>query len=434
MRAGRCNSNLPSMSSSTLPRTIALIALAVVAALTAIVSPASAAPKATPYKLPADFALPNHLTTGPDGAMWVTDSSLGRLWRIAKNGKIRHYELGDMPVGIVSAYGSLWVTDSSDDAIYRVETNGRSKRYPLPAGVGAANIVKGADGALWFAESRGDKIGRITTAGHIDEYPLPTTGAFTFDVEAGPDGAVYFGESSTGKVGRITMDGHITEYTMPGDAPMPGGIVSIDGVLYVTDYNNTTVARMTTAGEFTDVFEMPRENATPLAMVAGADGALYISEHSTGSVSRMTLDGTFTKRYKVPGGWPDSIANGPDGALWVGQGNIGQVTRLDVGLDAPVTAKATTFNARAGVAATHTVATFTDADPNARARDYAVTISWGDGETSGGSVRRAADGSFVVRGRHTYEQTGTRRVVVLITDGVGKGVDARVASTAVVSK
>ena len=37
-----------------------------------------------------------------------------------------------------------------------------------------------------------------------------------------------------------------------------------------------------------------------------------------------------TNRYKVPGGWPDSIANGPDGALWVGQGNIGQVARLDV--------------------------------------------------------------------------------------------------------
>jgi len=210
--------------------------------------------------------------------------------------------------------------------------------------------------------------------------------------------------------------------------------VSIDGVLYVTDYNNTTVDRMTTAGEFTDVFEMPRANATPLAMVAGADGALYISEHSTGSVSRMTLDGTFTKRYKVPGGWPDSIANGPDGALWVGQGNIGQVTRLDVGLDAPVTASATTFTARAGVAAKHTVATFSDADPNARARDYAVTINWGDGETTGGSVRRAADGSFVVRGRHTYEKKGTRRVVVLITDGVGKSIDARVASTAVVSK
>jgi virginiamycin B lyase len=422
------------MSSSSLPRTIALVALAIVAALTTIVSPASAAPRTTPYKLPADFALPNDLATGPDGAMWVTDSSLGRIWKIATNGKIRSYDLGQQPAGITSAYGSLWVADASGDAIHRVETDGTATHYPLPQGAFPIDIVKGADGALWFTEGRGDKIGRITTDGHIDEYPLPTANAFAADIAAGPDGAVYFSESSTGKVGRITTAGEITEYTMPGDAALPGPIVSIGGVLYVSDRNNNTIDRMTTAGEFTDAFALPRENADPVAMVAGVDGALYISEHMTGSISRMTLDGTFTKRYKVPGGWPDAITNGPDGALWVAQGNIGQVTRLDVGLDAPVTAGATTFSARAGVTATHTVATFTDADPNARARDYAVTINWGDGETTGGWVRRAADGSFLVRGRHTYEKKGTRKVVVRITDGVGKGIDAKVTSTAVVSK
>jgi hypothetical protein len=167
-------------------------------------------------------------------------------------------------------------------------------------------------------------------------------------------------------------------------------------------------------------------------MVAGVDGALYVAEHSTGSISRMTLDGTFTKRYRLPGGSPDSIANGPDGSLWVGQGDIGQVTRLDVGLDAPVTAHGTSFTARTGVTATHTVAEFTDADPNARASDYAVTINWGDGSTTGGTVARKADGSFTVRGRHTYEKKGTRRVTVRITDGVGRGLDAKVTSTAVV--
>jgi hypothetical protein len=191
---------------------------------------------------------------------------------------------------------------------------------------------------------------------------------------------------------------------------------------------------MTTAGEVTDSFELPRENADPLAMIAGPDGALYISEHMTGVVSRMTLDGTFTKRYRVPGGWPDSIANGPDGSLWVGVGNFGRVVKLDLGLDYPVTAHGTTFTARAGVTATHTVAAFTDADPDARASDYDATISWGDGSTTAGSVQRASDGSFAVRGRHAYDKKGTRRVVVRVTDGVGRGLDAKVTSSAVVSK
>jgi virginiamycin B lyase len=422
------------MSSSTLPRTIALIALAIVAALAAVASPASAAPRATPYKLPADFALPNDLVAGPDGAMWVTDSSLGRIWRIApRTGKIRSYGLGQMPSGITAADGSMWVADAGGDAIHRVETDGGATTYPLPAGAFPVDIVKGADGALWFTEAHGDKIGRITTSGEITEYPLPTAGAFAADIAAGPDGAIYFSESSAGKVGRIATSGEITEYAMPGDAALPGPIVAIDGVLYVSDRNNNTIDRMTTAGEFTDAFALPRENADPVAMVAGVDGALYISEHMTGVVSRMTPDGTFTKRYKVPGGRPDSIANGPDGALWIGQGNLGQVVRLDVGLDAPVTAHGATFATRAGVTATHTVAEFTDGDPNARASDYAVTISWGDGSTTGATVCRNADGSFTVRGRHSYEKKGTRRVTVRITDGVGRGLDGKVTSTAVIA-
>jgi hypothetical protein len=191
---------------------------------------------------------------------------------------------------------------------------------------------------------------------------------------------------------------------------------------------------MTTAGDITDAFEVPREDADPGAMVVGADGAIYVSEHMTGVVSRMTADGTFTKRFRIPGGYPDAIANGPDGALWVARGSYGTVVRLDAGLDAPVTAHGTTFAARAGVSAKHTVAEFTDADPNARPRDYEVTISWGDGSSSAGWVRRTGDGSFAVRGRHTYEKKGTRRVVVRITDGVGKGLDAKVVSSAVVSK
>jgi hypothetical protein len=204
----------------------------------------------------------------------------------------------------------------------------------------------------------------------------------------------------------------------------------------VSDRNNNTINRVTTAGEFTDAFVVPRENADPLAMVAGPDGALYISEHMSGVISRMTLDGTFTKKYKLRGEFPtpDALIVGPDGALWINQGNWGKVTRLDVGLDFPVTAAPTTFAAKAGRSATHTVATFTDADPSAHARDYDVTISWGDGSKSDGRVRRAADDSFKVRGRHTYAKAGTRKVTVTITDGVGKGVDAKVVSSAVVSR
>jgi len=418
--------NLPSLPKVV----IALLALLVAGLVT---SSANASQRLTTYKLPAEFALPNDMTTGPDGATWVTDSSLGRIWRIAANGKIKSYELGQQPGAIAVADGSLWVADASGDAIHRVETDGSSVAYPLDEGSFPTSIAEGPDGALWFTEARDDEIGRITTDGDITEYALPTTGAFAGDIVAGPDGALYFSEADPGKIGRITTDGAITEYDVPGDNPLPGSIVpGPDGALYVAERNDNVISRMTTAGAFTGEYELPREFTDPVSMVQGVDGALYISEFMGGVVSRMTFDGTFTNAYRIPGGFNDRLMSAPDGALWVIQGSRRQVSRLDLRLDYPVTAAGTTFEARAGKSVNPVVATFTDGDPDARPGDYDVTINWGDGERSYGSVQRRADGSFAVRGKHTYRKQGSRKVVVRITDGVGKGLDAKVTSWAIV--
>jgi virginiamycin B lyase len=414
-----------------LPRVAAVLAMVVVAGLSA--TAANASQRLTTYKLPAEFALPNDMTIGPDGATWVTDSSLGRIWRISQSGKIRHYELGQMPGAITVAYGSLWVGDSGGDAIHRVETDGSSVTYPLDESSFPTSIALGPDGALWFTEGRDDEIGRITVDGEITEYPLPTAGAFAGDIMAGPDGNLWFSESGTDKLGRITTDGEITEFDVPGENGMPGPIVAgPDGALYVGERNDNVISRVTTDGVFTDEYALPRENADPLSMAVGVDGALYISEFQGGVVSRMTFDGTFTNAYRIRGGWNDRVISAPDGALWVAQGSDGKVSRLDLGLDYPVTAQGATFEARAGRSVNATVAGFTDGDPDARPGDYEVTINWGDGDRSYGTVQKRADGSFAVKGKHTYAKQGTRKVTVRITDGVGRSLDAKVTSWAIV--
>jgi hypothetical protein len=189
---------------------------------------------------------------------------------------------------------------------------------------------------------------------------------------------------------------------------------------------------VTTDGAFTAEYDLPRANSDPVSMVVGVDGALYISEFMGGVVSRMTFDGTFTKAYRIPGGFLDRIMSAPDGALWIAQGSRGKVSRLDVGLDYPVTAQGTTFEARAGKTVNATVASFTDGDPDSRPSDYDVTIGWGDGDRSYGTVQKRADGSFAVKGKHAYAKQGTRKVVVRITDGVGRSLDAKVTSWAIV--
>jgi virginiamycin B lyase len=132
--------------------------------------------------------------------MWVTDSSLGRVWRITTKGKITSQDLGVMPSGIVSAGGALWIADAVGDQIVRLSTDGTQTPYALDSGAFPTSIVEGPDGAFWFTETHGDKIGRLAPDGTITEYPL-TAGAFATGITVGPDGALWFSEELGSEVG-----------------------------------------------------------------------------------------------------------------------------------------------------------------------------------------------------------------------------------------
>jgi hypothetical protein len=78
------------------------------------------------------------------------------------------------------------------------------------------------------------------------------------------------------------------------------------------------------------------------------------------------------------------------------------------------------------------LATFTDATPAGGIGDFTASISWGDGNTSTGSVQLVSHGnsssSYQVFGGYTYTKPGSYSVVVTITDA--GGATAIAASTA----
>jgi virginiamycin B lyase len=385
---------------------------------------AQASPRVTEIPLRAEFAGPNEIVAGPDGAMYASDSSLDRVWRISDSGRVRFFEMSGGATGIASAHGSLWVSNRDESSIVKLGLDGSQTSYPLTPGAFPTDIVLGSDGALWFTESRGNAIGRVTADGKVTEYPLPTPDAFAADITPGPDGALWFTESNGNKVGRITTAGAITEFTLPTADSLPGPIVAgADGALWFAERNTNKIGRMTTAGVLTNEFALPSENANPVALVAAPDGNLYISQHSDGTVARMTYGGLVTKAFRLPSGSPDGLTVDAGGDLWFTQGNFGQVGRIDLRFDPPISATGTTFTLKRFQSAERTVATFTDPDPE---RSYSVTIKWGDGSTSAGWVRRAGSG-FEVRGRHAYDKAKTYAVSVKIDK-------VKVDSTAIVSK
>jgi virginiamycin B lyase len=315
-----------------LRRPAVVLAATMAALAVALPSAALAHPRAKEFPL-EEFAGPNHITTGPDGALWASDGSLNRLWRVSTTGTASSIQLEGGAVGVATGRdGALWVSDRDFSRIQRVTTSGQVTSYPLPTeGAFPSDIVAGPDGALWFTESRGNKIGRITTGGQITEYPIPTPDASAADIAVGPDHAIWFTESNGNKVGRVSLSGQLTEFPLETPESLPGPIVAgRDGAIYFAERNTNVITRLTTAGEVTRRFPLPVADANPVDLLATPYG-LLIAEHSTGSIRPMSYWGWFGHAARTTSE-PDALTRGPDGRVWYAAGNEGTIGRLGFGL------------------------------------------------------------------------------------------------------
>src|SRR3954451_1787861 len=320
----------PQRSCMKLPlrRPAALLAASVATLAVALPSTALAKPHAKEYSL-EQFAAPADIASGPDGALYAPDGSLGRLWRITTHGKVSYQEVGSGPAGVATGRdGALWVTDRSLDQVIRVTTKGKQTPYQLPeAGSFPTDIVSGSDGALWFIEARGDRIGRITTQGLLTEYPISAR-AGAGEITAGPDGALWFTEAGGNAIGRITTTGAVTEYPLATPEALPGPIVAgRDGGIYFAERNTNTLVRMSTSGVVTRSTPLP-EGSDPLALAFTCRG-LAIAEGFAFRVDFARQDGSLRRPVATKSS-PSALTIGPDGNLWYASDSFAAVGRIEL--------------------------------------------------------------------------------------------------------
>jgi len=87
--------------------------------------------------------------------------------------------------------------------------------------------------------------------------------------------------------------------------------------------------------------------------------------------------------------------------------------------DAPLSATGLDHRATVGAPLLGIVARFTDANPFETESDFTATITWGDGQTSAGTVQPDGEGGFVILGSTIFAQTGTYNVTTRIVDEDG---------------
>jgi virginiamycin B lyase len=265
------------------------------------------------YPVPSSASNPEGITAGPDGNLWIAESSANKVAKLTTSGTFTEYTI--------------------------------STPASRPAGIAASpgRITAGPDGNLWFIEAAA--VARVTTSGVITEYPLPAcqlcggeTNGLLSSITSGPDGNVWFTEYTRHMVAKVTTSGAITEYRVPShldsgaSSPYggsPSGITAgRDGNLwFVCACLGPTVDRVTTSGGFTE-YPIPEDGiplAYPLDITYGPDGNLWATMDTFGDfVARVTTGGAF-KEYTFASFNTEilssGIAAGPDGNLWMTDAN-----------------------------------------------------------------------------------------------------------------
>jgi hypothetical protein len=170
--------------------------------------------------------------------------------------------------------------------------------------------------------------------------------------------------------------------------------------------------------------------------VAGeaASGPLYDYSLNTYMIGGNTIGGTTTK--STFNGLLDEVTlynqalSAADIQELYNAQRAGAAQPVPIG-DAPLTATGASVTAAMGIPVTATVASFTDANPNATAADFSASITWGDGQSSTGTVASNGQGGFNVTGTHSYATVGSYTAGIAIADRGGSTATAAAPITVV---
>jgi streptogramin lyase len=236
---------------------------------------------------------PDGLAVGPDGNIWVCETTGNRIARETTTGVVTHFSSGItahcQPKGICRGPdGNMWFCEQAMNKIGRITMSGAITEYSLPSGTEPYYIAAGPDGALWFTENKSNKIGRITTSGAITHFAV-TAGSEPFGICAGPGNSMWFTESTAMRVGKIAMGGVVTEYSTGITSSWGRGIVyGSDGNIWWSENQHKGIAMITPSGVVTEYQNLEASPGT-MGMTLGPDDNVWFCCYASTEVAKVTI-------------------------------------------------------------------------------------------------------------------------------------------------
>ena len=333
---------------------------------------------------------PFSITAGPDGALYFCDGG-NNIGRITTQGAVTIIPVTPDATGVTSvaagADGNIWFTQEYDRAIGKLDlATLKTTLYTDPSISEPGNLVAGPDGALDFVNTFpspnttiSSEPEKITTSGVIT--PFPNTVALETRIgqlAPGPDGNVYFVETVGDRIGQIVLPQ--TSLTSLGGPE----ITPTQGRPFVgTVATFTEASPIATAANFDAVIDWGDGTAPDLVATTESNGVFRVpGSHTYAAFGPYAVTVTVFNAA----GFRSTQILAYSGAAIVGTG-------------LPIAAVAQrTF--------TQAVASFTDAGSPRPPGSYLLTINWGDGTSSPGTLGVGPGGQLEVIGTHAYAAPG----------------------------
>ncbi|MFF3172616.1 RICIN domain-containing protein [Streptomyces sp. NPDC057900] len=333
---------------------------------------------------------PNGIAMDRTGTLYVVDYGGHRVRRITTDGKISTIAGtgsanfgGDggpavkahlkNPTGVaVDGSGNVYIADTENHRVRKVAADGKISTV---AGTGSAatsgdgglataarvnrptGVAVDGDGVLYIAENSAHRVRKVAADGKIST--VAGNGSGTFGGDGGPaasaqlrspygvavDGAgnLYIADRGNHRIRKVTADGNISTIAGTGSAKFSGDggqaasaelnnpftmVVDSTGALYVADYGNHAVRKITADGEISTVAgigtggidgdngpAVAAQLKNPTAVAVDCVDTLYIADHNNHRVRKVSSA---------------KMAGLPDSGAVVSWGNVRSRLRMGV--------------------------------------------------------------------------------------------------------